>query len=272
MENEIADLVYVYSNGNKDIDFEFVNQIVVIAKKYYCLDDYIKKTIIYNGGFQNLAEYAISKKELCFYFEAMNIELSSLANEFECTSQSILFKYLYSVKVILHEIEHAYQHKKVKELNNIEGEILKAEYCPIYNIMETKTLLQIVKLIKMSNLRKKYYNLSPSERLAEINACETSQKVSLLLEEEMCYDVVDYYRLNKILSGYSVKSEFSNIPTKTYLEKVNPNYDYSNVVNLSKILSSEELMRYGLESSYDEIKNTESKINVLKNKIKYYNY
>lgn len=249
MEQEISSIISKYQTLNKDIDLDFIIEIIILYSDHYDLNDYILNTTIFNNASMPQAQYNITNKEIYMNPISINKILLELDNEFEVLKHSKSFGYLYVIKILLHEIEHAYQQKKLNEQSDLESEILRAEYSHAYDIMRENILLRIPKMLYLNKLKDKYYNYSPSERLAEHIACEKIEKISFTMQDEKSYDVFQHFKYGNILRGYNVGliNYLSDAPTKTYLEKVNPCYAYSIIENLGQNMSQDERMKFGLE-------------------------
>lgn len=272
MEEEIFKIIYKYFNDNREIDANFVFNIIEVAKKYYSLDDYIRKIKVYEANPGSEACYYLNPKKIEVYTKALNATLDNLTDIFPVLYYDPLFKYLYCIKLLIHEVEHANQQKKIKELNNIESEILKAEFEPCYKLKK-QNFLAFLKIISLNQARNKHYTLSPCERLAETSACEFAQNLSLQIGNVLNYEVFEYFKLkNGILRGYNIglARDLSYTPTKTYLKIINPQYDFSKIEELSYELDLTDKMRLGLEVPMQELNNTAEKEYVLYNRITRY--
>lgn len=270
MEKEILDIINEYQHMDKDIDIDFIMRIITLARKYYNLKHYVENTEIRYDTNMPQAQYNVIAKEIYVNPEFINKVLFSLNDEFKNLKYNKLFRYLYTSKILLHEIEHANQHKKIREQNDIESEILRAEYSVSYDIMQNSTLVKIPKLIYQNKLRKKYYDFSPSERLAEHIACEHIEKIANEIQDETSCNLIQHFKYWNILRGYNVGviNNLSNSPTKTYLEKINPSYDYSIIANLEKDISQYDKIKFGLEADKKELNKTAYKWQLVYNKIK----
>ncbi len=270
MEKEIFDIIHSYQDSNRDIDFNFIMEIIMLACKYYDINYYIQNTEIRNDIHRPQAQYNLTTKEIYFNLDSINKVLFSLNDEFESLKYNKSFRYLYATKILLHEIEHAYQHKKLEEQNDIESEILRAEYYPAYDIMKNNILLRIPKIIYHKALRERYYYFSPSERLAEHGACECIEKVAFTMKDEQSYDIIKHLKYRNILRGYNVglRNDLSCNPTKTYLEKINPGYDYSIIEDLASGMNQYDRIRFGLEVDKEKLNKTAQEMELVYKKIK----
>lgn len=255
MEKEIFNIINTYQSLGKGIDFDYIMEIIILASKYYDINNYIKNTEIRNDIHRPQAQYNVTTKEIYVNLDFIDKVLLSLNEEFESLKQNKSFLYLYTAKILLHEIEHAYQHKKIEEQNGVESEILRAEYKPAYDIMKNNILLKIPKMLYHTNLRNKYYVFSPSERLAEHSACECIEKVAITMQDEESYDIIQHFKYGNILRGYNIglRNDLSCAPTKTYLEKINSGYDYTIIEGLSSSMNQYNKIRFGLEADKEEL-------------------
>jgi len=271
MEEEILNIIYKYFKDNKKIDPDFVFSIIDSLVEYYDLDDYIRKIKVYEANPGTQACYYLNTKKIEVYTKAINASLDKHFDSFPSLYYEHLFKYLYAIKILTHEVEHANQQKKIKDLNDIESEILKAEFAPCYELNKHKFLL-FLKTINLNRIRDKYYALSPGERLAEAAACEFAQKLSMEVGNPLTYEVFEFLRLHNITRGYNTGliRDLSHTPTKTYLKAINPQYDFSKVEQISSELDTTYRMRLGLEVPMVDLINTVEKRYVLYDKIRRY--
>jgi len=273
MYNEIIDILNHYIKNNKDIDCSFVNDIVDIAIKNYNLEEYITHVAFSN---QNLslgypeASFYISDKKLCFFLEPTKEEIRDIIKEFPIVNKNKSFKFLFALNVLFHEIEHARQQLKINQNSDLESIILNAEYEPQFKLQHQRCFCNLFKAIKLQSLIDKHYWLSPSERMAEISGCNISKEIAIKMDDVISKDVLEYFEFTNLLRGYcsSSSSGIINAPTKFYLKKVNPKYDYSKITLMSKEIDNDiTLMRLGLEVSKEGIKEVENKRKVLLRRI-----
>ncbi len=255
MHEELKKLVLKYSGDEKDIDDNFINNTITIASNYYALTEYIKNIYNLRKRWTTCASYLLHDKAIITDLYLILESLNYIEDDFIFLKNSKNFKYLYAIQVLLHEVEHANQQKMLYEDNNIESEILNAEFAPSYKVKDALIIKRFFVYKKLKKLRNKFYVFSPSERLANIKSFEVGEKISKILEDEFCHDVMQYYKLKNLLNGYNVGliNYNSNIPTKFYLQQINPNYDFNKIKKMSEQLDSETLIKLGLEASPEEL-------------------
>lgn len=273
MNNEIIDILNHYIINNKDVDCLYVNDIVDVVIKTYNLEEYITHVAFSN---QNVslsspeASFCVDDKQLCFFLVPTYQEIKEIAKEFPIVNKTKHFNYLFVLNVLLHELEHARQQLRINQDNNLESAILTAEYEQQFNLKKQKNILNLFKAIKLQTLIRKHYWFSPSERMAEIDGCNISREIAMTMDDNISKNIFEYLEISNLLRGYcssSIKS-IMNAPTKFYLKKVNPKYDYSNIVLMSKKTNGDStLMRLGLEVEIEEIKEVEDKRKILLRKI-----
>lgn len=255
MQEELINLVLQYVNQQKEIDDEFINKTIMIAKHYYNLNEYIKEICNLKKNWSCEASYIFDSKTIITDTYLILKSLNNVKNEFICIKDSQIFKYLYFIQVILHEVEHAKQQKMINEDYGVETEILKAECAPIYKVKDKMIIKRIYEYNKLQKMRKKFYTFSPSERLAQIKSLEFVTDISKILEDEFCYDVMQYYKLKNLLRGYNVGliNNLSDEPTKYFLQQTNPVYDFENIIKMSEQLPKNDLIKFGLKSSSEDL-------------------
>lgn len=255
MLEELAKLVIEYSHEQKNIDDSFIKKVIIIANKYYLLNDYINDVVVFKKYWNASASYGLDNKFIIANIHSINKSIEKLENEFPCLKKTQLFKYLYCVQILFHEIEHVKQQRIVEKIDDIESEILRAEFMPFYKAKDATIIKRFFEYRKQTKLYHQFYIFSPSERLAQINSFETITEVCGLLDDEISYNLMKYYKFENLLKGYNIGliNYLANIPTKFYLQKTNPNYDYGKVEKMSVGLDPESLIKFGLYSSSEEL-------------------
>ena len=138
MEQQIIDLILDYSYKNMEIDETFINNVINSAIKHYSLSSYINN--IYISKYNSMGSYWLEDKTIIFDVNKIKYNIY-LFEKILKLNGSKNFRYLETVHYILHEIEHAIQQKNIFELNNIESNILREEFKPVY-LKNTKPLLK----------------------------------------------------------------------------------------------------------------------------------
>ena len=250
MEN-ILDLLYEYSKRGKNIDEEFMDKVIKIMTKEKDLKNYIKRVRFENlssckmnhdGKNTPMAYDPYTKKIL---LDSHNIEIfrdkikeithNLNFSDFEqvLSSNSIL------THALLHEIEHANQHKKsmIKD-ENFENLLLGVS-CHVDNeFFKESKLSQLLILKKGIYLNPQlYYNLglqhqlnaqfktsTPIERMANIQSTQEINNMLVQISKNDCIENVislfDSLLAGYQLNGYNFNNDIINSPTERYLEEV----------------------------------------------------
>jgi len=272
VDDEIIDVLYSYFKNNKDIDSVFINKLANLAIKYYCLDEYIQNVVFDDSTSLSImpqASFYFETKEIYFYNKSIMNAFNNFSSQLNKTYDSNMFKYLFVLNVLLHEIEHGNQQRKINTVNDIESEILRAEYQTRIEALKKNKLKKMLLAFKLQRIAQEYYMFAPSERFAENFSCQKVQAIAKKIGDEISYHIMEYIRLDNILRGYNIEltSNSSNAPTKTYLKKINPNFNYSNIENLSYNIKKEDMIKLGLETPRDELNKISKKRLVLSKRI-----
>ena len=252
MEEKLAQLVYEYAKEKKEIDNSFIVKAFTIIKNEY----QTKNMVIKNEEMNRLAAYKedvirINKKAVIEVSKEHKDLYSNINTEFD------FFKYIYFIKILLHEFEHAKQQKTIQYENSIEGYIVQREL-NILNILYNTRKNYAEYLYKYNKFKKNYYKyclFSPVERLADIKSIEISGKISRLLQEENTINLIKVIHCNYLLSGYREKElkERIDSPTKFYLDKQNCIYDWDYIEDLATNMPQIKRIKLGLDCDENKL-------------------
>lgn len=221
MEKEIHYLIFNQLQKTKRLDTSFINDLIYIYLSHKNMEGYIKDTV----GEMNLNQYSnyagaegtavaafnpIDRK--IFYSKEGLGELNRHLNEtysygFTHDGMTLLLS-LYVTQFILHELEHAYQHRQIKrKVDTLEGKLLTA----------TKPFETTQDFIKQN------YNSSLAERLAQIRSLTTINNI--INEEDLHENFYTIFNSNLIkerLRGFSFDDYlyFSKGPTFEYMDQL----------------------------------------------------
>ncbi len=246
---------------------EFINAIVDLVVQEEGLNDYIKKVDIFeivkknNPKLKVFAEYCGNKKTITVNENLIKKRSVNRVNLYDFRyEEKLLFFHLNTVRILLHEIEHAKQRRIwfIEDSNyNIESEIIKTIYrrrindYVVHNDLNVSRTKKCIKRFfsKMEyNIYQEFYNFSPNERLAQIRAYDQIIKIVHLLEFEELELYYTYEGYCEALKSYDITIS----PTLLYLEC---NGSYSKAEELYyKSLEMELIARllYGLGINDDE--------------------
>lgn len=277
IKNELYTLILDYINKNKQIDFYFIRDVIDIFISYKKLQDFYESFVIDNKikelGRHNAYEKIIKLNFKKIYQKAK--ENSNLFNEDDYR----IYCHIEILKTLLHELEHVDQEKKKKENKTLEDRILIESYkrrdkTLIFSDQLANDLIDLnfktlsslfIEVLKYKHLYDKYYNLDPSERLANIISISMCADICELLEKENIYDFFKLRLYCDLLVAYNQKS----IPTKYYIEKLNKDFTFWEQIELqSKCLNSNKRASLGLELSNDEFNELVDEMALFSSKIK----
>lgn len=303
MKNKIIDLIYAYSIKGRLVDQDYIKELINIIVTCKNLDNYFGLLKIHSQkklksakevDLYTLASYDWNSQNLNIYSQNINWLLKSeskylyLFNNYE----RLFFDNLLITQVILHELEHIDQKRKMSEEKNFESEFLRFttshdEYNIEFLLKKGYTSKEAFAIFtqqqKNNSDYEKNYNISPEERLAELNShyliidllSHTPQKLPHL---------ISFYQtrfLQILIKNYTY--DFYNdiiiSPTNLYLEKTDnlifshhfPWYDinyFNCLANLKNILSLDERLKFGLSIDTEELYRYQKKL-FNKSKIKY---
>ena len=269
----LLDILLLYASRLKLLDIEAINKICDIILKENKLNNIINFKIINNrdSKFINtngvkLGEYDMDHTIYIFYNDILNcIKNDTLTNgyydrydlnDFEDT----MVNNINILETIFHEIEHAKQVLKVKDISDssIERVIYQYEYDFMYpddSFNDSSLVRHYINSFKKYIIYNLNYNISFMERMANIN----SKEVLINILRELGSDFKNIYDIQKKLLDIFMFKEFKyNIsgPTNTFLYKINCMEDfvksgYSLIVNE---MNFEERYRYGFGISNTEYK------------------
>lgn len=267
---------------NKLYDTRFIEDFLSFAIKYYDLSEWVKQVnirLFNDPGERYLAVYNYVKKDITVY-------KSTLKEFIEEKGESILYKNIYLIQILLHELEHAAQNKLVYTSDTIEAQILKysmtrderdfinkrdydlkiANYLNYLNIFYLINLRRVILKNKNYYIRDTYIS-APEERLAQyksygrlLKALKTSNIPSYI------YNKIELNNLHSNFNAYiSIDSEYAS-PTVKYLTALKYDkqlnqfdwYDKDKEICFEKsksLYNFEDRLALGLPISKEEIKN-----------------
>lgn len=289
MESEILALIYDYSVKGKLVDLKFIDKLIKIVVLRRDLNNYIRNVQFINELTKSPQEVTLGSYNP--FTMTISIDYESIKIAMECerfyyslftTSEQVWFRNLFITKVILHELEHAFQNKQVaNELDNsIETKLVRA--CSVLEWLKKRINLidedKWAAFIKYNKLYNQYYHVNPSERLAEINSLKTIVNSLGQIKKRIpeLYKAECVSLLNEMLRGYlEDRNKGSSCPTQVYLlgtrqDKIWYELDfysedyYQLLKNVSDQYSLDRRLSLGLPIDYDEhIKLLKRKKNLL---------
>lgn len=162
------------------------------------------------------------------------------------------------MQALLHELEHAYQVKKMKtKYKDLESKILISTNIPIFLyekydelIEEGMTEQEIYDLINSaSQIAKIHYNYSPIERLAEYYSHKT---MATILKEIRNIPNISYYECLMLCQNYLRGYSQNVVPTKYYFEMLGLSELWPKINSEALNLDFESRAALGLPISEEE--------------------
>ena len=263
MNMEIVQLVNEYNQVNKKVDYSFYERFFEIAKRTFDLEGYLNELVFipredhmnskyekYTKGFAGLfgqAAYEEATGNLIVYDR--NIEWGKL-NEMrmdkvpDCENQIVLYN-LMVLQTLLHEVEHAKQHKLRAVGTDIESELIRTVDTDKSETNES-------------------YEYSLTERLAEVRSIGQILDMYqyLGIDNHFIYQYFEKRYRQEAVRGYHFADE-KGYKTDTETEVlVAPTVKYANlkeadIVHLSELaisIEGEDRIIYGLPISIEEYK------------------
>lgn len=265
MEN-ILKIIYDKTINYKILDLKDIEKILELLVIEKCLNNYILNINVQQIRSNNLASYSTHTKKITVYIEMIeqmvrDIENNILnVNEFETT----LYKNLSILQILLHETEHANQHKIAYSDNTLEALIIRLSY------------------LVTNGYDENLYEYCPEERLAEIKSFEEISILISYINKNLITlpDIVEMERLKRLLRGYHYRDSSVNIPIVDYFtfggkKKLLDAFDLSNDI-LEKYTLNDRF-KYGFPISTSEYGNSMKTLILtlnqnFKNKINIKNY
>lgn len=251
LEERLANLVYFYMRKHKEIDFNFINEVIMISKDFYELDDYILKVKNTKRNKNFVVYHDTVHNEIKTNVDYIYEEIQLLDKDFHFLNKSRTFDYIICILILLHAINFANQQKKINEIDDIESTILKEEDILKKSIKKLNYFKRISEIKRIQKLNEECFEYSPSNRLARIYSYNTASNLSLVLNDNLTHDILEYQKLYSMLKGYNIKT--MNEPAKYYFDITNPENNYKTIKKLSKNLKVEEKIKYGFKLSKETL-------------------
>ncbi len=249
VDREIYDLILRYFNFGKTVDDDYYRELLRIVVKGESLESYIKEIKFDEevpGGF-----YTYSERQISIDIRSSSIFANREARLFRFfDEEKRLAKLLICAHLLLHEVEHAKQFKLLdSSTDSVEYEILKAsnlehELVSREDYSEDNELLESMLGMWQSRYYK-YYTFCPEERMADIGSYKRCYELSKNMGS-IALRVSDYLLYSLYLSYLKGYDEISN-PTKFYLSRINPKFDYAIIESSLGDVSVGERFYYGID-------------------------
>lgn len=183
-------------------DLEKILNLTIVDKR---LNEFVNSVDFQSLRSNGLASYSIDTRRITIYLDTIeklksNIEHKLLIND---DFERFFYINLLILQIILHEVEHANQQKKLKSIKDLETLIIKLSYTVKYNNI------------------KALYEYSPEERFAEINSVnETALLLNYLSNKSLnLMELFELEKLKRYLRGYHYRNSIIKSPTIEYFSK-----------------------------------------------------
>lgn len=232
----LLELIIKDSRQNKILNINDIENIVEKLLEIYDVNKYLKNVRYINSKTLYVAAYDSIKKELLFNYKKILSVILNIKKEcyFKVYDNYILYFNIVILQVIMHEFEHIYQEKVIFNIDNEYSEFLKKFLC----VKDT--------------ISKKYYEICPEERTAEILSYEkinNSINYMSYFNPEI-KDVINTDYIQRTIRGYKYDNDKFIVPTYEYLKSCDMIIDFD---FFNKIKKLNKRLLYGLEVNNEEI-------------------
>ena len=296
MEEKIMGLIQHYSIQGKEFDERFIRELIRYVKEERQLVNYLDgvdvdyetSTVERNiesidSEDSRLAKYVPVTREIKVYINDMLNYIRSMVDIYKKAFpeiQGVFLTNLIGSRMILHELEHVYQAKKIEEMDTDEARILKVSHPNITIFREyldqglTDDEIR-AKIVIGKDIYNDMYDIEPGERLANIDSFRTIHKMITGFRKYTpeLYGFSRFLVNNNLIDGYCEKDGIL-APTVVYLQAkgeyptlrsfdwYSENFDESVLLSQKKYKLSDRL-RLGLPISKAEFIRTKEQINNL---------
>lgn len=200
MEN-ILKIIYDKTINNKILNIEDIDKIIELLVIEKNLNEYILNIDIQHIRSNNLASYSNHTRKITIYMKMVEQMINDIENNILNTNnfETLLYKNLSILQILLHEVEHANQQNIAYNHNTLEALIIRLSYW-------------------VNNEEEKLYDYCPEERLAEIKSFEEISTIIGYINKKVFLlpDIIENEKLKRQLSGYHYKNNFITIPIVDY--------------------------------------------------------
>lgn len=154
MNEKLIDELVSYSMNNKIIDLGFMKRSIKLIIKDEKLGDYLKKLLVKryfikdSFNIPELIKYSNNNLTICSSGIKIYNDIFKLSDESFYDAEKPLFYNLMFMKIILHEIEHINQCKKMNTDDDLESDILKVSLDVGDRLADYKANNQILEILK----------------------------------------------------------------------------------------------------------------------------
>ena len=229
----LLELIIKNSRQNKLLNINDIEIIVEKLLEIYDVDEYLKNVRYTNSKTLYVGAYDSIKKELVFnYKKILNVILNIKKEScFKVYDNYILYFNIVILQIIMHEFEHIYQEKVICNIDNEYSKFIKKF------------------LYVQDTISKKYYEICPEERTAEILSYEKINN-SIDYMSDFNIEIINTDYIQRTIRGYKYYNDKCIVPTYEYLKYCDMTIDFD---FFNKIKKLNERLLYGLEVSNEEI-------------------
>lgn len=241
--SNLLNLVMSYTKKLEIIDMTLIYKIIDLISDNLGLRELIKDIIVDEDLAKNrISSYNCKTKELYINYKKIlkycvdTIQHRKLYDNLE---EKIMEINLAILKIVLHELEHVNQIKKLNEQNcTLENALLKISCEPFINSNENLSIQENAYLydLKKYLMTSRGYCVDPAERFAFIKASDVVNSLTDKLDSRSPVKIYSERDLNReLLSGYMELDDYVISPTNEFLSEQ------------TKILADNHLQRDYLE-------------------------
>ena len=198
----ILKIIYDSSIHHKILNFKDIEKILELLVIEKCLNEYVLNIDFQLIRSNNLASYSNYTKKITIYTNTIDQMIKDIennvlnVNEFE----TLLFKNLSILQILLHELEHANQQKISYSNNTLEALIIRLSY------------------LVNDSYNENMYEFCPEERLAEIKSFEEINTLIDYINNKLILlpKIIEMEKLKRQLRGYHYKNNFVTVPIIEY--------------------------------------------------------
>ncbi|MBQ3020911.1 MAG: hypothetical protein IJD92_01645 [Bacilli bacterium] len=200
--------IYSISKNQKIIDENIIINLLKSLVDYYSLNEYVESINITNYKDNNLANYNINKKTININFQKMILYIiNNLPENINEPKIKFLLVNLQILKILLHELEHVNQERKIRLNNDLETKIY----------LRVQDWEYAIKDKNLDYYNRILYNINPMERQANIVSIKKILKFIGLTDN---IKIKNYFKndyLFTIIKNYNI--ETSKYPLILYFNK-----------------------------------------------------
>lgn len=269
LEEDVFRLLYDSMNGNKDIDEFFTSSLVEIIVSNLGLNEYVRRIEFQHYDKLLVASYSSERNCLIVYLDSIRESIRNSYDSRFSPLEKSFHPYCTITSFMRHEIEHAEQKRlRVQRGNDIYTKLSLAkekfsqkrdqelERIVGYPFIFYYSALLLWK-IKLHNAYRKYsknWSFIPTERIADMKSYNLVLDLILRASKEYSvpFSILEEMYMRElratIISGYDKTPN----PAISYFEKMKQYDDCLEFLKMSKELSLEERLAYGLSITPQE--------------------